>query len=118
MARKLPEQPDGATKEARARGAALPAPDYRPSPPPKNKKRGPWKSRKVLVIAALWLLFAGGVVLSYWFSQLPDTNNLLAYDPGKDVTLLDAKSRMIARRGITQGQQVKLGELPPYVGNA
>jgi penicillin-binding protein 1A len=118
MARKSPQVPDGARKEPRVGGAALPAPDYRSPTGPKGKKRTPWKTRKVLIIAALWLLFAGGIVLSYWFSQLPDTNNLLAYEPGKDVTLLDMKGRMIARRGITQGQQVKLGELPSYVGNA
>jgi penicillin-binding protein 1A len=74
--------------------------------------------RTTLIVAAIWLVFAGGVLLSHWFSELPNTSNLLAYEPGNDITVLDVKGRMIARRGLTQGESVRVGELPPHVGNA
>ena len=87
-------------------------------PPRKPKKRLSSKSGIALIAAAIWVLFAGGIVFSYWLSDLPDTRNLLAYEPGNDISVLDAKGRMIARRGLTQGEKVAMGELPVYVGNA
>jgi penicillin-binding protein 1A len=74
--------------------------------------------RFTLIVAAIWVIFVGGLLFSYWLHDIPNTANLLAYDPGSDITLLDAKGRVIARRGFTQGESVKVGELPDYVGNA
>ncbi len=74
--------------------------------------------RYTLVIAAVWTVLAGGLVLSHWLSELPETAGLLAYAPTHDVTLLDDKGRTITRRGFTQGDFVHVGELPAYVGNA
>src|SRR5882672_11343322 len=114
MARKDP--PVSRAERNPARGAS---PVTRASDTPgKPKKRLSSKGRIALIIAAVWVLFAGGIVFSYWLSDLPDTRNLLAYVPGNDISVLDAKGRMIARRGLTSGEKVAMGELPAYVGNA
>jgi penicillin-binding protein 1A len=91
--------------------------DDSPPPAPENKRRTVRKA--VFVIAAIWILFAGGIVFTHWLEgEFPDTNNLFAYEPGKDITLVDVKGRLIARRGLTMGEQVRVDELPAYVGNA
>jgi len=53
-----------------------------------------------------------------WISQLPDTTNLLDKGPSRDITVLDDKGRLIARRGYTQGTLVPVAQLPDYVPNA
>src|SRR5215831_6718995 len=93
-------------------GRMYPPDDQQPDPP----KRSLLKF--TLIVGAIWTLIVGGLVFSYWLKDIPNTANLLAYDPGSDITLLDAKGRVIARRGFTQGESVKVGELPDYVGNA
>ena len=74
--------------------------------------------RAAAIVASLWLIIAGAIALSYWISDLPNTADLFVYEPGSDITVLDAKGRMIARRGLTQGEKVAVGSLPDYVGNA
>ena len=71
-----------------------------------------------LAIAAVWAVLAGGLVLSHWLSELPETAGLLAHAPSHDVTILDAKGRVITRRGFSQGDFVPVGELPTYVPDA
>jgi penicillin-binding protein 1A len=75
-------------------------------------------ARLALAIGLIWGLLAGGAVLYAWISEFPDAANLLVYDPGSDVTLVDVQGRTIARRGHNQGQVVALDTLPNYVGNA
>lgn len=90
--------------------------DAPPLPPPERKSVF---RKAVFVVAAIWLLFAGGIVFSHWLEgEFPDTTDLFSYEPGKDITLVDAKGRLIARRGLTMGQAVRADELPLYVGNA
>ena len=114
MARKHPPVPDGPRDRAHmTHGAAQTEPDRAAGPSARR-----FRLRAVLIVAAAWLVFAGGILFFHWFSELPNTANLLAYEPGNDITVLDAKGRMIARRGLTQGAEVAVGELPPYVGNA
>jgi penicillin-binding protein 1A len=116
MARKDPaprklRRPQRAAKPRQA--AAKEGPEQAPS------KYGPGFRRIAVVVAAIFLLALGGTLLSHWLEgEFPDTGNLLAYEPGKDITLLDVKGRMIARRGLTQGETVRVGELPAHVGNA
>jgi penicillin-binding protein 1A len=87
---------------------------------PRRKKAGKrnpaW--RYSLITAGVWILLAGAVLFSHWISQLPDTSNLLAYAPSQVITLVDVKGRTIARRGLVQGEQVQVGELPEHVTNA
>jgi penicillin-binding protein 1A len=86
---------------------------------PRRKKaaRNP-ALRYSLITAAVWLVLAGGIVVSHWISQLPDTSNLLTYAPSQVITVVDIKGRTIARRGLVQGEQVHVGELPEHVTNA
>jgi penicillin-binding protein 1A len=74
--------------------------------------------RFVMIAGALWACFVGLVVSAYWLTELPETNNLLTYEPRNDVTLRDVRGRLIARRGLTQGDVVRVGELPAHVGHA
>ncbi|MDE3116480.1 MAG: PBP1A family penicillin-binding protein [Pseudomonadota bacterium] len=72
----------------------------------------------VVVLLAAWALIFGAVGYSRWISTLPDTRDLLARGPSRDITVLDGKGRLIARRGLTQGQLVRVDALPAYVPNA
>jgi penicillin-binding protein 1A len=114
MARERPPAPNGAGGSLRGLRTA------RPGGEPPKKAPGTRKSRlrATLTIAAVWVVLAVAILLAHWFSELPNTSNLFAYEPGNDISVLDAKDRLIARRGLTQGESVKVGELPPYVGNA
>jgi penicillin-binding protein 1A len=85
-----------------------------PEPPP--RRRG--LARLALAFGLFWGVLAGGAVLYAWITDFPDANNLLAYDPGNDVTLIDVGGHTIARRGNSQGQIVTLDSLPAHVGNA
>ena len=82
--------------------------------PPKRRSM----LRYTLIVGLIWALFAGGLVFSHWLAEFPDARHLLVYDPGSDITLIDAKGRTIARRGHNQGEVVAVGKLPDYVGNA
>jgi penicillin-binding protein 1A len=72
----------------------------------------------VLALLLAWGLIGGGVFLSRWISELPDTRGLLAKGPSHDITILDVRGRQIARRGLTHGNMVGVAALPPYVPNA
>src|SRR5665213_832788 len=118
MARKDPAMRRHLPSSGPGRGPEGPDRFEPPEPPQPQLPKRRSMLRLTLVIAAVWLLFTGGLLVSHWFSDLPETAHLLAYDPGSDVTLLDVKGRLIARRGLTQGASVAVGELPAYVGNA
>jgi penicillin-binding protein 1A len=84
------------------------------APPPKPRRTWPY----VIVLLCAWGLIFGSVMYFRWISQLPDTANLLDKGSSHDITILDDKGRLIARRGLTQGALIPLAELPPYVPNA
>src|ERR1700712_3673939 len=86
------------------------------SPPPKGKARPTWPY--VLMMLGAWGLIFGGLFFSHFLSNLPDVGNLMVSGPSQDITLLDDRGRMIARRGLTQGQMVRAEDLPDYVSNA
>ena len=88
--------------------------DEDPEPAPRRRTL----ARIALAFGLFWGVLAGGAVVYAWISDFPDAANLLAYDPGSDVTLVDVKGRAIARRGNSQGQIVALDSLPAHVGNA
>jgi penicillin-binding protein 1A len=81
---------------------------------PKPKRTWPY----VIVLLGAWGLIFGLVAYSRWISQLPDIQNLLDKGSSHDITILDDKGRLIARRGLTQGALVPVAELPQYVPNA
>jgi penicillin-binding protein 1A len=113
----VPERPNGANRTGFEPTTVYFKPDPMKSDAPPPKKKGSMV-RYTLLVGLAWLLFAGGLVVSHWINTFPNTANLLVYDPGNDVTLLDTTGRMIARRGHNQGAVVALGKLPDYVGNA
>ena len=84
--------------------------------PKKPRRRRAWPYALALVGAGA--SFCGAVFFSRFLSNLPDVNTLLAQGPSQDITLLDDQGRLIARRGLTQGAMVDVGELPNYVPDA
>jgi penicillin-binding protein 1A len=96
---------------ARGRDSA----DDSPAPRRPRRKRA-WPYVVSLLLA--WGLIFGGVFFSRFLSSLPDVGTLLTHEPSKDITLLDDKGRMIARRGLTHGSMVPVEQLPRYVPDA
>ncbi|HEY5046981.1 MAG TPA: PBP1A family penicillin-binding protein [Rhizomicrobium sp.] len=80
------------------------------------KRRRGWPYVVALLLA--WGLILGAVVGFHWISSLPDTGGLLAKSLSRDITILDEKGRLIARRGLSQGAIVNVSRLPAYVPNA
>ncbi|MGD0191564.1 MAG: PBP1A family penicillin-binding protein [Rhizomicrobium sp.] len=96
----------GGTASAREPGAAR----------RKTRRRRSWPYVVALLLA--WGTIFGAVLCFHWISGLPDTRGLLAKTPSHDITILDVKGRLIARRGLTQAAIVDVGKLPSYVPNA
>jgi penicillin-binding protein 1A len=71
-----------------------------------------------LALLLAWGFIAGAVVCFHWISGLPDTRGLLAKGPSHDITILDERGRLIARRGLTQAAMIDVAHLPSYVPNA
>jgi penicillin-binding protein 1A len=109
MAKRAPARSGGKPRNP-GRGAR----DDAPPPQPKRKPAWPF----VLMMLAIWGGIFGAIFYSHFLSQLPDVKNLLANGPSRDVTILDDRGRLIARRGLTQGAIVKAEDLPDYVPNA
>jgi len=86
------------------------------APPSRRKRRRVWPYAALLLLA--WGLIFGAVFWSHFLSDLPDVNKLLVAGASRDVTVLDDRGRLIARRGLTQGARVDVVQLPPYVPNA
>jgi penicillin-binding protein 1A len=108
MARRASARSEG--KPRKRRGAQNGA----PPPPPKRKRAWPF----VLMMLAIWGAIFGAIFYSHFISVLPDVKNLLVAGPSRDVTILDDRGRLIARRGLTQGAIVRAEDLPAYVTNA
>ena len=88
----------------------------RPAPPPKPKRKATWPY--VLVMLGAWGVIFGGLFFSHFLSSLPDVHNLMISGPSQDVTIVDDRGRLIARRGLTQGAMIRAQDLPDYVPNA
>jgi len=81
---------------------------------PKPKRTWPY----AVAMLGIWGIILGSVLCFHWISELPDTTGLLNKGPSRDITILDDKGRLIARRGLTQGAMVQLSQLPSYIPNA
>ncbi|HUO92148.1 MAG TPA: PBP1A family penicillin-binding protein [Rhizomicrobium sp.] len=88
----------------------------RPETPPPARPKRTWPY--MIVLLGAWGMIFGLVAYSRWISQLPDIAHLLDKSSSHDITILDDKGRLIARRGLTQGALVQVSELPAYVPNA
>jgi penicillin-binding protein 1A len=82
--------------------------------PPKRKRSWPY----AIAILLAWGLIFGAIGYSRWISTLPDTTNLLARGPSRDITLYDDQHRLITQRGLTHSAMVDVTQLPPHVANA
>jgi penicillin-binding protein 1A len=87
-----------------------------PAPPPPRKPRATWPY--VLLMLGGWGLIFGAIFFSHFLSSLPDVGNLMISGPSQDITILDDRGRLIARRGLTQGRMVRAEDLPGYIPNA
>ena len=106
--RKLADRPPRRTGPAREPLAG--------PPPPPRKRRRVWPYALLMLLA--WGVIFGAVFFSHFFSDLPDVGNLMLAGPSRDVTILDDRGRLIARRGLVQGAMVNVSDLPSYVPNA
>src|SRR6478609_7276309 len=88
------------------------------APPPAKKRRPRATWPYVLLMLVGWGVIFGGIFFSRFLSGLPDVGNLMVAGPSQDITILDDHGRLIARRGLTQGQMVRAEDLPDYVPNA
>jgi penicillin-binding protein 1A len=84
--------------------------------PAQRKRRRVWPYAALLLLA--WGLIFGAVFWSRFLSDLPDVNKLLVAGASRDVTVLDDRGHLIARRGLTQGARIDVAQLPSYVPNA
>ena len=83
-------------------------------PPPRRRRVWPF----ALMMLLVWGVIFGAILWSHFLSDLPDVRNLLVAPSSRDITIMDDRGRMIARRGLTQGATVNVESLPAYVPNA
>jgi penicillin-binding protein 1A len=122
--RRLPPDFDDKPRAHRGPGSYVPsrddmrdeedAYDYEFEPAPRRKRIWPFAIAMLLV----WGVIFGAVFWSHFIAGLPDARNLLTGPASRDITVLDDKGRMIARRGLVRGVLVDVEKLPPYVPNA
>jgi penicillin-binding protein 1A len=111
-----PGKIDPRTKKRIASVAARrPPPSRRPR---KRRKKSVRTWPYVLTLLLAWGAIFGAVAWSRWISTLPDTADLLVKGPSRDITVLDVRGRLIARRGLTRAEMVPVESLPAYVSNA
>lgn len=111
---KPPPPPARTAKRTAARPTAG-APPREDAPPPR-RRRVTWPYVLVMILA--WGLIFGGIYVAHFLSGLPDVGHLMIAGPSQDITILDDHGRQIARRGLTQGQLVRVEDLPAYVPSA
>src|ERR1700744_1662674 len=107
MGKKPPAKPQSGARRRAPPPAAVPAP---------RKRKASWPYALGMLVA--WGIIFGAIFFSHFLSGLPDGRNLLVTGPSRDVTILDDRGRLVARRGLTQGGTVKVADLPSYVPNA
>lgn len=112
-------------KKARTRGRASGSGNGAKTPrsAPKSKKPGLIFRfiRFVLywgVILGLWGAIAAGGIILYYGAQLPQSSDWQIPDRPPNVQLLSHDGGLIANRGQTGGQEVRLSSLPPYFPDA
>jgi penicillin-binding protein 1A len=107
----MPRNPEPRKTKTRGRNA-----DREEAPSSRGRRRRAWPYALALVVA--WGAIFGAVFYSRLVSNLPDVHGLMASGPSHDITILDDKGRLIARRGLTQGALVEVSALPRYVPDA
>lgn len=93
---------------------------------PKSQRRGllGWLFRFVrwltywLVITGIWGGIAAGAILLYYGAQLPQSTDWRIPDRPPNIQIISQNGGLIANRGETGGQRVRLSSLPPYLMDA
>src|SRR5580658_8534825 len=111
----MAKKPTNTASRPTGPGAIRPG-QARPVPAAPARHRATWPY--VLVMLGAWGVIFGGLFFSHFLSSLPDVRHLMITGPSQDVTILDDRGRLIARRGLTQGAMVRAEDLPDYVPNA
>ncbi|MCV6600379.1 MAG: penicillin-binding protein [Cohaesibacter sp.] len=70
------------------------------------------------VIASLWGGIAVAAIVLYYGAQLPQSSDWQIPDRPPNVQILSHDGGLIANRGKTGGQEVRLSSLPPYLPDA
>src|SRR4051794_5057636 len=99
MGKKQPPRPapPAAAAKPRKRGRAPASGAPRAvETPPKPTRRATWPY--VLLMLVAWGVIFGGIFFSRFLSSLPDVGNLMVAGPSRDITILDDRGRLIARR--------------------
>ena len=84
-------------------------------PTPRRRRGRGWV---ILLILLVWGGILGALAWSRWIETLPDATHLLAKGPVREISILDRRGRLIARRGLHHGRIVAVEAMPPYVANA
>ena len=71
-----------------------------------------------LVILGIWGGIAAGGMLLYYGSQLPQSTEWRVPDRPPNIRIVSMDGALIANRGETGGQKVRLSSLPAYLGDA
>src|SRR5438132_413637 len=108
----MPQSSKNQSQTAERRAAPRDHDSEPPRPAPKPKRRRPRTWPYVVVFVAAWGAIFGAVFYSRFLSELPDVKSLMASGPSRDITILDDRGRLIARRGLTQGAVVDVRSLP------
>ncbi|WP_319532951.1 transglycosylase domain-containing protein [uncultured Cohaesibacter sp.] len=70
------------------------------------------------VIAGLWGGIIAGCILLWYGAQLPKSTEWRIPDRPPNIQILSLDGALVANRGETGGQQVRLSSLPPYLPDA
>jgi len=94
-----------APQKAKRKGAAP-----RDEPPGPAKRKPIWPYTLVMLLA--WGVIFGAIFVAHVMAGLPDVGNLMATAPTRDVSILDDRGNLIARRGLTRGMAVEANRRP------
>lgn len=77
-----------------------------------------WRIAQTLIVCVIWVIIGLAGVLAYFAKDIPSTEGLWQQERTQSVTLLDANGRVIAQRGISGGEVVRVDDLPKHVASA
>ncbi len=102
---------------AKAKARRKPPPRGRAPKKPKRKRRG-WGIFKFLFVGATLGALTLSMMIAYYASGLPPTDQLFGVKGTPAITVLDAEGRVIATRGAGVGHIVPVAEMSPYLPEA
>ncbi len=90
-----------------------------PPPPPKQRRRfGWWRLFKYTLMAGLLGITALGLLITYYASGLPPTDQLFGVKGTPSVKVVDASGATIVARGAGIGDLVPVSEMSPWLPQA